>query len=578
MSKSSKLLFIYALIITPISIYFVANYFWLDNLNDSNLNGNGYFAPEIIEYKNATYMIRMRDGVRLATDVYLPNKTGTFPMILIRTPYGKEQLREAASNLLPIGIGLIVQDFRGCHDSEGIFDAFGSEGRDALDTINWVKNQLWFNGRIGSYGGSALSIAQYCQIPYLDDLCYQDLYVGTPNIFDHFFYQGGAPRKMLLENWLDIIDHSCYYSTILDHNLNIDPYAYARRIDDYEWSNITWPSIHTGGWYDIFSQGTIDGFMGYQYKGGFGGADNAKLVMGPWTHNTGTNISGELEYPINANYNPYIDIFIAMFGEKVLDRYDLGDYRTMPNVTYYVMGDVKNLSNDWNKWATSEVWPVPYINQTWYFHKNSSLNITPPSEFESCLKDYLFNPTIPVATRGGANLFHEYIGPCNQTPVEDGRPDILQFEYNITSPLLITGRIYGHLYISSNCTDTDFTVKLCDVYPDGTPMLIADGILRMRYRKGRDHEEFMDGSGSTVYEAYIDLWSTSYVFNAGHRIRVSISSSNYPRFDVNPNTGKNVEPLNMGDEFFYANNSLIISPDHPSSIIFPIPLNAPNFI
>ena len=142
----------------------------------------------------------------------------------------------------------------------------------------------------------------------------------------------------------------------------------------------------------------------------------------------------------------------------------------------------------------------------------------------------------------------------------------------------MTGRIFGHVYVLSNCTDTDFTVKLCDVYPDGRSMLIADGILRMRYREGRDQEVFMDESGSTVYEAYIDLWSTSYVFNAGHRIHVSISSSNYPRFDVNPNTGEKVEPFITGDDFYYANNSLVISPDYPSSIVFPIPIDAPNFI
>ena len=109
-------------------------------------------------------------------------------------------------------------------------------------------------------------------------------------------------------------------------------------------------------------------------------------------------------------------------------------------------------------------------------------------------------------------------------------------------------------------------------------MLIVDGILRMRYRNGRDHEAFMDGSDSTIYEAYIDLWSTSYVFNAGHSIRVSISSLNYPRFDINPNIGEKIEPFNIRDEFYYANISLIISPDHPSSIIFPMPLNIPNYI
>lgn len=557
LSKISKIVLIFILILSP-TIIIATSYILLSSS------------------QKRTYMVEMRDGIKLATDVYLPESEGPFPLVLYRTPYGKSEAKGLADFLLQYNIGLVAQDHRGCHDSEGDYTIFGSDGPDALDTVKWLKKRSWFNGIYATQGGSARGITQYQQVPYLNDVQCQDIVVATPNLYDHGMYYNGVPRKMLARNWLNGINQGEHYEEIFDHPLGNDDWAMTHRIDEWEWSNVTWPSMHSGGWYDVFCQGILDGFMGYQYKGGKGGAGNAKLIMGPWTHGINENKSGELIYP-NANSNPYSnDIYQALFGEKLLGLTEFGNYRDYPNVTYYVMGDIDKNSENWNRWAISDKYPIPYFNQTWHFHSDNTLKLEKPNYYSK--KNYIYNPTDPVETLGGTNLINTNRGPYDQRPVEENRSDIIHFEYDVKSPKLITGRILSKLYIKSNCTDTDFTVKLSDVYPDGRVMLISDGIARMRYREGRDKSVLMDGNMEKVYEILIDLWSTSYLFNSGHKIRVSISSSNYPRFDVNPNTGVKIEPFDENTTFNYANNSIILAPQYPSGIIFPIPISDPNFI
>jgi len=265
-----------------------------------------------------------------------------------------------------------------------------------------------------------------------------------------------------------------------------------------------------------------------------------------------------------------------MFFEKLFGITDYGNHQTMPAVSYYVMGDTLTSSDEWNRWAISDVWPIPYENQSLFFQPDGSLSLTPSVSAANI--SYLFNPMDLVPTRGGTNLNEHNCGPYDQNVVENGRTDVIQFDIPVSEPVLITGRIFAHLFVTSNCTDTDFTAKLMDVYPDGRSMLICDGIIRMRFRHGQQQEKLMDGTGKTVYEAFVDLWSTSYVFNAGHKIRVSISSSNYPRFDVNPNTGAPIEKVTEETPMVIAENTILISSNYASSIILPIPLEPPEFI
>lgn len=534
-----------------------------------------YFGPGSGP-KAKTYMVTMRDGINLATDVYLPEGDGPFPIILYRTPYNKDS-DPGPLYVMQYNVGVVTQDHRGCYASEGDYTGFGSDGTDAYDTVEWLKTQPWFNGKYATMGGSARGITQYMQVPYLEDVCCQYIEVGTSDLISIAMFQGGAPRKMLAENWLAGINQADYYFNLFDHINGTGEFAEDHRVDEWEWGNVTWPAIHRGGWFDCFGQGTIDGFMGYQFKGGDGGRGQSKLIMGPWTHDLGNNKPGHMIFPLNAKSDPWSSkIFEAMYAESLLGLTQYGNYRTMPNVTYYVMGDLSTNSTSWNRWATAETWPLPYTNRSLYFQPNGTMATTPATTNRNYT--YLYDPRLPIATAGGANLNPNNRGPFVQNNVETGKTDLLQFEYAVTEPLLVTGRISVHLFVVSNCTDTDFTAKLMDVYPNGTSYILNDGIVRMRFRDGLNHEKFMDGSNQTVYDAWIDLWSTSYVFNTGHTIRVSISSSNYPRFDVNPNTGLAIKPVNASTTVNIAQNSLVISNIYPSRIILPVPTSSPNFV
>ena len=524
-----------------------------------------------------TMMIEMRDGVKLATDIFLPEGDGPFPTIIYRTPYGKVGEREHVGfGFLDYGIAIVVQDHRGCFDSEGEYTAFASDGRDANDTIKWMNDQEWFNGIYATIGGSALGITQYMQVGHLFDIQCQYIEVATPNLYGQALTQGGAPRKMLAENWLRGIGHGDYYLKLFDSPFSNSTFALEHQVNQNDWGTITWPSIHKGGYFDCFAQGIIDGYDGYQHKGGIGGKGNAKLIMGPWTHDTRTNIQGDLVFPENAKSCPtFSELFDTMFEEQLLGS-SQSDYRLMPNVTYYVMGDVNETSTEWNRWATAEDWPLEHEIVKYYIQSDNTLKST--KEINTSEESYIFNPSDSVSTHGGANLNGQNRGPFNQNEVESGRSDILQYDLEINEPLWFSGRISVTLFVSSNCTDTDFTAKLMDVYPTGESYILNDGIFRMRFRNGRDKFAFMDGTGETVYQIEIDLWSTSYVFNEGHTLRLSISSSNYPRFDLNPNTGQEIQPVDEFTEYYFANNTIFMGGEYPSSINLPVPIESPDFL
>lgn len=555
-----KLLLLFGLVLTPVTIA-VAWYFLTD--------GEDGPAP------TATHMVPMRDGVRLATDVYLPNATGAFPVILYRTPYDKDT-DPGPTHVLEHGVAVVTQDHRGCHASEGEYTAFGADGRDARDTVAWMDAQPWFNGVLATEGNSARGITQYRQVPHVDAIACQWIEVGTPDLYHHALFQGGAPRKLLAESWLDGIGQGDYYDAVMFEDV-LETGALARDhvLQPHDWSNVTWPSVHLGGWYDCFCQGILDGFSGYQYAGGPGGAGNAHLIMGPWTHGVRSPAGGAIVYP-DGGMDPWSrDLWNALFAEHLLNTTAYGTHAMFPPVMYYVMGDVDAPSDAWNRWATADAWPVPHANQTWFFTPDGGL--APQVPVTPASFAYTYDPTDPLETRGGQNLVGAQQGPRDQRPVETGRHDLVAFEANLTAPLHVTGRVWATLHVTSNATDTDFVVKLEDVYPDGRCMLVTDGICRARSRTGQHVEVFMDGSGTTVYEVPVDLWSTSYVFNAGHAVRVVVSSSNYPRFDMNPNTGAPITPVNETTPWQVAHNAVVVSPAHPSGIVFPVPTSAPTF-
>ena len=530
-----------------------------DGCNNNFLN-ELYSSPEESPiYTKTTYMVPMRDGIRLATDVYLSDESSPpHGAILIRTPYNKNNSNYGG--WADAGWPILVQDVRGRFQSEGIDTVFRNAHTDGPDTLAWIANQSWSNGKIGTYGGSAMGINQY----YVaganpPNLSCQYIGVATPNLYKHAMYQGGVFRKNMIEGWLSGQGSTFVLPELWEHENYTMDYWTNVSLDD-NWQDVNVPAIHYGGWYDCFTQGTIDGFMGYQYLGGEGAKGKSKLIMGPWTHGGSvTTTQGELTYPENSLNNFSFVMFIEMINQYILNISN--DFENRPNVSYYTMGDVTDPNAPGNEWRYSDYWPIEHHKTRWFFHKDGLLSTNDPGNYDPLT--YLYDPANPVPTIGGQNLILPQ-GPYDQISVEN-REDVLIF----TSPILeesyeATGPIKARLFVLSDCPDTNFTVKLTDVYPDGRSMLITDGILRMRNRNGLDHWEFMQPG--EIYEVEVDIWSTSYIWNTGHRIRVAVSSSNYPRFLNNPNTA---DAVYKNTTYNIAENTLYCDSNNPSCIILP---------
>lgn len=521
-------------------------------------------------YQKNTVMIPMRDGIRLATDIYLPSgRKSPIPCILVRTPYGKnhtldEWLMFILTDLLQYSIA--IQDTRGRYASEGIDSLYFSDGwgriRDGYDTIEWLAKQPWCNGKIGMFGASAMGITQYLAAganpPHLR-CCV--VMVAASNLYQDAIFYGGEFQKALVEGWLQAVGKPEFISFFTEHP-NDGPVYYPLNLST-RFDSVNVPILHIGGWYDIFTQGILNAFMGIQEKGGPLAKRKQKLIMGPWVHDISKTSCGELTFP-NSNSMAFLDEIISWMEEHLKG---IPPLKTLPTVQYYLMGDPEMGNSPGNRWIENASWPPPATPVSLYLREEGRLSFQAPTDTE--LPDHFnFNPNDPVPTIGGRNL-NLPAGALDQTPVEI-RPDVLVYTSDVlTDSIVVVGQIKVKLWASSDVWDTDFTAKLCDVYPSGKSMLIADGIIQARHRNSLEREEFLIPNEPTEFT--IDLWSTAIAFAPGHQIRLSISSSNYPRFEVNPNTGK---PFGDFSELRIAHQTINHDPLHPSAIELPV-MNPP---
>jgi len=518
-------------------------------------------APKIAIERNT--MVPMRDGVKLATDLYRPSGQGPFPVIVIRTPYDKTPLARIASGHAEDGYGCVVQDVRGRFQSEGAWLPFANEEKDGKDTIAWVKSQPWCNGKIGTWGGSYFGYTEWALAPSNPHVSALTPIFTTSDAYQAF-YRGGAFYEMTWLFWSlsnrggtmaqqeadKSMTKGLNHLPLIDaDNVSLEdvPFFNAwvkRPMPDAQWKSLSFteriphisaPMFLVTGWYDLFNAQQLREFELIQKFGQNQVKRDTKILIGPWNH---TRINpNDKNYAINAaSLNLDADLR-QWFGYELKGAANGWD-RVAP-VRLYVLGE--------NAWRDEHEWPLARTVYTDYYLSSSgkantsagdgSLGTNKPGTDETP-DTYAFDPMRPVPTVGGSNLRPEDSGPADQQEVEK-REDVLVYSTApLDGPIEITGPIELTLFASSDAPDTDFTGKLVDVFPDGKALILCEGILRARYRNGLDKPELMEPG--KVYQYDIEMGCTSVLFQTGHKIRLEVSSSNFPRYDRNPNTGTEV--------------------------------------
>ena len=550
------------------------------------INGFVYWQSDI----HSPFVI-MRDGYKLYTRVYFPasNSSDPRPVIMLRTPYdiSSKNALAVAEGWTSQGYIMVMQDIRGNHGSAGVapFSVFKDDSDVAFDTATWICAQPWCNGKIATVGASAEAFTQIaCHASGAPGVIAGMIHAGAADLYDQWIYPGGCLRKNFLDAWLPGVNGMAYYPTLLQ---DAEKDAYWTKMSltmGGRYVNVNTRAVHFGGWYDCFQAGTIESFMYYDHNATSYARDHQVLVMGPWYHG-GLNHTGVPEYLATLNNNTAMGYDYAFGAEQVIFHEALlgesMNWTAQPRVYYILMGDPADPLAD--KWHTAMDWPVACTYQNWYFHSNGTLSVSAPVTPGN--KSYLYDPHNPVHTGGGRTFpvsakntdVPITWGAYDNRPIEDGRSDIVQFtSANLTAPVVITGKLSVTLHVASNCTDTDFAVKLLDIYPnDSREIYVADGILKARYRDGFTSAAEKLMVPWKTYDLTIDMWNMAYRFSKNHRIRVSITSSNYPEYAVNPNTSGTVGswgPRDMGSvAHAIANNTLILGQGAtPSCIVLPI--------
>lgn len=513
---------------------------------------------------NFTLLIPMRDGTELPTDIYLPEdaQLKEHPCILMRNPSGRRaQPWVQYGELAKYGYIVAIQDARNVIDPEGKTMPYWSDGwgkeQDGYDTVEWLAKSPFTDGNIGTIGFSAPGITQLLMAPSAPpSLKCQYVGVAAANLYEQCAFNGGQVLKNQVEGWLachgddkdllTAVTSQPHYNEFWDQ-LNTVNVA----------DRVNVPAIHYGGWYDIFLNGTIDAFASRNNNGGEGAKGKQKMLIGPWTHQWPANTKlGDFDVPEQGRIPPYDFSPVQWFDHHLKGKETHWD--SVPAVTYYVMGPFDGTPSKGNVWKTADTWPVPAEEKVLYLSMDHQLT---EKAIGTGSKHYDYDPENPTPTNGGRNLFLES-GPKDQRIIEE-RDDVIVFTSEpLEEDLEVTGQIVAKIFFGSDQEDTDLAVRLTDVYPDGKSILITDGIQRIA------HQRCVKGAGPCdgPEEVEVDLFSTSMVFAKGHRIRISLTSSNYPRYEKN----LNVAFLNEGETHKVAHNSIYFGGNTPSKIVLPV--------
>lgn len=556
--------------------------------------------------------VKMRDGVILRGDIFRPDDDGKFPVLLQRTPYRRSVpwgfdvsfAQHAASK----GYVVFLQDVRGRFTSDGEWRPFVHESEDGYDTIEWIAAQPYSNGKVGMFGGSYVGATQMLAAisnpPHLAGIC---PVVTASNYHDGWTYQGGAFEQWFNESWTsglaqDTLEHKIESNPDNQEDVNALPltsYPIMRlspavvdtsaaalapyfldwlahpTYDDYwkrisiedHFAQIHVPALHIGAWYDIFLGGSLRNYMGIK---AYGGSEDARkgqrLLVVIGGHSGGGRKIGDVDFGPEAEQLKEDEVMLEWYD--FLFKGAQNQFASAKPVKIFVMG--------LNQWRQEDDWPLARAKTTkYYLHSqgaansaegNGGLSTTAPGA--ETPDKFTYDPGKPVPTVGGplcCDANHLAAGPRDQRKVED-RPDVLVYSTPpLEHDLEVTGPVRLEFFASSSAVETDFTAKLVDVAPDGTAINLTEGILRAKYRDSQLTATPLEPG--KVYSMAIDLWATSNVFRSGHRIRLEVSSSNFPRFDRNLNTG---EPAASSAKWATATNTIVHDAAHPSALLLPV--------
>lgn len=537
--------------------------------------------------------MKTRDGVTLYSDVYLPSATGKYPLIVLRSPYDPEDscFSSYCADFCKEGIGVVCQSVRGTGGSEGIMDVSRQECDDGEDFLNWIAQQDFCNGCICTNGESYPGHTQWQVARHGHSVLKGVTPHNAPlNLFTVAMRPGGAwgfglasmwafgvySRRNHVEQkvpWKEAMWHLPLKT--MDNALGFEEWPLWRQWMEHVCNDDFWrgkgdamqdipkmtaPAFITGGWYDAFLPQTLEAFSRLRKEGATEQARKfTKCVMEPLDHDMRTH---DIDY--GPDHLAGIIQTRNRFMANILRDQEHDPLPDCAPIRFFVMGS--------NRWMEADEWPLPQTKYTNLYlcgneRANSvlgggKLSFDAPGGIE---ETFLYNPLEPVPTVGGNNLGNIAPGQRWQTDIEK-RADVLVFTSDVLeNDMDVIGQVKALIYAATSAKDTDFTAKLCDVYPDGRSINICDGLIRGRFMNGQDEEILLEPG--KVYPFGIDLWSTAWTFKKGHRIRVQISSSNFPRFDRNTNTGGH---LTASAEMKIAQQTVYHNEAYPSHIILPV--------
>jgi putative CocE/NonD family hydrolase len=607
-------------------------------------------------------MLPMRDGVRLATDLYFPallddpgaRAPGVFPVLLVRTPYNKraDAQRDEAEYFARRGYVVAIQDCRGRYRSEGMFYFLAQEPEDGYDTIEWLGTQPWSSGKVGTHGTSYLGWTQTAAAvlnpPHLAAMVVNQ--AGANAYTSSVRHNGALELRFLAWAFMEAATHPSLNDDLptklalqgessldwlrrLPWRPGLSPLARVPSVERWALDLLTrgdydefweqpgfnfaryWdahadvPLLLSGAWYDSYTRATLENFVGLSERK----RGPVRLLMGPWTHGLmDISYAGDVELgptaPVAGNLAESFDHLHLRWFDHWLKGLDNG-VDAEPAARYFVMGDGGGATRRtpegrlWRggEWRAADTFPLPTATPTaWHLHADGALSPNAPREADAGTT-FRYDPANPVPTVGGniSSLADAAPLPAGLDPLRipyesrwtsvvavggqdqrdpatgaplAARPDVLVFQSApLDAPIEVTGPLSATLYVSSSAPDTDVTVKLVDVfppsddYPLGYALNISDSIFRLRYRDSFAQPQPLQPG--EVYEVTIPMYGTSAIFGRGHRVRVDISGSNFPRFDLNPNTG---EPIGRQRRAQVADTTIHHDAAHPSRIVLPV--------